>query len=149
MWKKIQLESSDEKSCQKTMLGVISNAQTTYCAGTFCVDSTGKNEGRMQTTRGSAADGTDVQKSGFTKKLRGFFTPTGFAIIMIKGYQLTIARCLPGCCRFSPTCSHYALDAFRVHGFFKGLALTAWRLLRCQPFSKGGFDPVPERKKGK
>ena len=50
------------------------------------------------------------------------------------------------CCRFVPTCSEYALEAYMVHGFFKGTALTLWRILRCNPFCKGGYDPVPQKK---
>lgn len=50
-------------------------------------------------------------------------------------------------CRFTPTCSQYALDAYREHGFFVGTALTVWRILRCNPFGRGGYDPVPLRKK--
>ena len=50
------------------------------------------------------------------------------------------------CCRFSPTCSAYAIDAFTKRGFFVGLGLTVWRILRCNPFSAGGYDPVPPKK---
>lgn len=46
-------------------------------------------------------------------------------------------------CRFTPTCSAYGLEALQRHGFFRGSALAAWRVLRCNPLSKGGFDPVP------
>ncbi|HVZ74698.1 MAG TPA: membrane protein insertion efficiency factor YidD [Polyangia bacterium] len=46
-------------------------------------------------------------------------------------------------CRFEPTCSAYAEDALHVHGVGRGLRLTVWRLLRCQPFARGGLDPVP------
>ena len=49
-------------------------------------------------------------------------------------------------CRFTPTCSAYAIDAFTKRGFFVGLWLTVWRILRCNPFSVGGYDPVPEKK---
>lgn len=48
------------------------------------------------------------------------------------------------CCRYFPTCSQYALTAVERYGAFKGGRLAAWRLLRCNPFSKGGYDPVPE-----
>ena len=48
-------------------------------------------------------------------------------------------------CRFTPTCSAYAIEAFQKRGFFVGSILTAWRLLRCNPFCKGGYDPVPEK----
>ncbi len=46
-------------------------------------------------------------------------------------------------CRFHPTCSHYAAEALRTHGLFRGLILAGWRLLRCTPLSAGGIDPVP------
>jgi putative membrane protein insertion efficiency factor len=49
-------------------------------------------------------------------------------------------------CRFTPTCSAYAIEAFQKRGFFVGLGLTVWRILRCNPFSRGGYDPVPEKK---
>ena len=48
-------------------------------------------------------------------------------------------------CRFYPTCSEYALEAYRVHGFFAGTALSVWRLLRCNPFCRGGIDKVPPK----
>lgn len=48
-----------------------------------------------------------------------------------------------GCCRFTPTCSRYCIDAVMEWGVVIGLALAAWRILRCNPFSKGGADPVP------
>ena len=49
-------------------------------------------------------------------------------------------------CRFHPSCSAYAVEALEVHGVWKGSALTVWRLLRCQPFSRPGYDPVPPRR---
>lgn len=48
-----------------------------------------------------------------------------------------------GHCKYYPTCSNYAIEAYQKYGFFKGTALTVWRILRCNPFSKGGYDPVP------
>ena len=48
-------------------------------------------------------------------------------------------------CRFSPTCSVYALQAYQKRGFFVGTILTVWRICRCQPFGKAGYDPVPEK----
>lgn len=50
------------------------------------------------------------------------------------------------CCRFSPTCSAYAIEAFTKRGFFVGFGLTVWRILRCNPFGKSGYDPVPPKK---
>jgi putative membrane protein insertion efficiency factor len=49
-------------------------------------------------------------------------------------------------CRYVPSCSAYTLEAILKHGFFKGVALGIWRILRCNPFSKGGFDKVPDKK---
>jgi putative membrane protein insertion efficiency factor len=49
------------------------------------------------------------------------------------------------CCRFVPTCSAYAIEAFQKRGFFVGLILTVWRILRCNPMHPGGYDPVPEK----
>ena len=50
-------------------------------------------------------------------------------------------------CRFTPTCSQYAIDAVREWGIIIGMALAVWRILRCNPFSAGGYDPVPKRKR--
>ena len=58
-------------------------------------------------------------------------------------YRWTIGPLLPRVCRFHPSCSAYALEALRIHGPFRGLYLTVRRLLRCQPFHQGGYDPVP------
>ena len=52
-------------------------------------------------------------------------------------------------CRFTPTCSAYAVEAFQKRGFFVGFGLTVWRILRCNPFGKWGYDPVPEKKSKK
>ncbi|MEE3427779.1 MAG: membrane protein insertion efficiency factor YidD [Ruminococcus sp.] len=63
----------------------------------------------------------------------------------IRYYQTYISpRTLPKC-KYYPTCSHYAVEAIETHGAFKGFFLSVWRILRCNPFSKGGFDPVPEK----
>jgi len=67
-------------------------------------------------------------------------------ILLIKVYQRVISPVLPPSCRFYPSCSEYAVEALRVHGFFRGCALTVWRLLRCGPWHPGGVDPVPPRR---
>ena len=64
-------------------------------------------------------------------------------IALIKIYQFTLSPILGKQCRFEPTCSWYGLTAYRRFGAFKGTALTASRLARCNPFAKGGYDPVP------
>ncbi len=66
-------------------------------------------------------------------------------IWLIRLYRKFISPIKPGCCRFTPTCSAYAIEAFEKRGFFAGFILTVWRILRCNPFGRGGYDPVPER----
>lgn len=68
-----------------------------------------------------------------------------FFIFNIRIYQKFISPLFPGCCRFTPTCSAYAVQAIEIHGVIRGLWLTLKRLLRCQPFCKGGYDPVPPK----
>ena len=61
----------------------------------------------------------------------------------IRLYQLTLSSLVGNYCRFQPTCSEYAREAYRKYGFFKGTRLTIGRLLRCHPWARGGYDPVP------
>lgn len=63
----------------------------------------------------------------------------------IAAYQRLVSPALPRRCRYEPTCSAYATQSIRRFGPVKGLLLACWRLLRCNPFSHGGFDPVPDR----
>lgn len=69
------------------------------------------------------------------------------ALLPVKFYRRCISPYIGPHCKYRPTCSQYALQAVREWGVFAGGALTVWRLLRCNPFSKGGYDPVPRRKK--
>ena len=68
-------------------------------------------------------------------------------IMLVKIYRKYISPLKPPCCRFEPTCSQYALEAFEEWGFFRGFYLTLMRILRCHPFCRGGFDPVPINKR--
>ncbi len=61
----------------------------------------------------------------------------------IRFYQNRISPGVRPACRFAPTCSHYAYDAIDTHGTVKGIAMAAWRILRCNPLNDGGYDPVP------
>ena len=68
-------------------------------------------------------------------------------VFLIRTYQVTISpRFSHGSCRYTPTCSQYMLEAIEIHGVFKGCLLGIWRIMRCNPFSKGGWDPVPPKK---
>jgi putative membrane protein insertion efficiency factor len=66
-------------------------------------------------------------------------------ILPIRGYQKFVSPMTPPSCRYHPTCSSYAVTAIKRHGPFKGFALGFWRVVRCNPWSKGGVDPVPDR----
>lgn len=70
-------------------------------------------------------------------------------IALIKFYRRFISPLKTPCCRFTPTCSQYALEAFRERGAIVGLGLTVWRICRCNPACKGGYDPVPLKKNKK
>ena len=68
-------------------------------------------------------------------------------LFLIRTYQVTLSpRFSGGACRFTPTCSQYAVEAIETNVLIKGSALAFWRILRCNPFCKGGYDPVPPKK---
>ena len=70
-----------------------------------------------------------------------------FCAGLMSFYRRYLSCLKPRCCRFSPSCSEYAREAFLIHGFWRGMGLTVWRLLRCQPFYRGNLnDPVPPRR---
>ena len=66
-------------------------------------------------------------------------------LFLIRFYQRNISPAFPARCRFRPTCSAYALEAVEEWGIVIGTILALWRILRCNPFGKGGYDPVPKR----
>lgn len=65
------------------------------------------------------------------------------ATLPIRLYQRFLSPLKPPMCRFSPTCSQYAVEAVEAHGILRGGAYAVWRILRCHPFCRGGHDPVP------
>ncbi len=67
-----------------------------------------------------------------------------FLIYLIRAYRFYTSDRAP-CCRYTPSCSAYAIEAINTHGAFLGALLAMWRLLRCNPFSRGGYDPVPPK----
>jgi hypothetical protein len=75
-------------------------------------------------------------------------TPAAAVLVgAVRAYQFTLSPLLGAQCRFAPSCSCYAIDALRRHGAARGAALAAWRVLRCNPWAEGGYDPVPEHVK--
>jgi putative membrane protein insertion efficiency factor len=69
------------------------------------------------------------------------------ATLPLRFYRRFISPYKPPMCRFAPTCSQYAIEALELHGIFKGSALALWRIARCNPFCRGGYDPVPGSKR--
>ena len=67
-------------------------------------------------------------------------------IALIRFYQTAISPYKKPCCKYYPTCSTYAIEAVERFGAFKGFWLALYRILRCNPFSRGGYDPVPEKR---
>jgi hypothetical protein len=67
------------------------------------------------------------------------------ALLLIRFYQRAISPLLPSTCRFEPSCSHYGYEAIETHGFLRGGYMAMRRILRCNPFHPGGFDPVPPK----
>ena len=68
------------------------------------------------------------------------------AVTPIVLYQRVISPALPRRCKYEPTCSRYAVEAIREYGILRGLVLAGWRLLRCNPWSHGGYDPVVDQR---
>lgn len=68
------------------------------------------------------------------------------AVLPIRAYQLLLSPMVGQRCRYYPSCSEYAAQAIQRYGILRGLVLAGWRLLRCNPWSRGGFDPVEEQR---
>lgn len=83
---------------------------------------------------------TREQAIGFVKAI-----PAKLGMALIRFYQLVISPMFPACCRYTPTCSEYGLQAIRRHGLLKGSWLAMKRILRCRPLGDVGYDPVPEK----
>jgi putative membrane protein insertion efficiency factor len=67
-------------------------------------------------------------------------------LVPVRAYQVLISPVLPARCRYHPTCSQYAVEAMSQFGILRGVVLAGWRLLRCNPFSAGGLDPVSSQR---
>ena len=66
-------------------------------------------------------------------------------IRLVSFYQKSLSPLKKPSCKYIPTCSNYAIEAYQKHGFIRGTILSVYRILRCNPLSKGGYDPVPEK----
>ncbi len=68
---------------------------------------------------------------------------TSAALALLRWYKRSVSPLLPPSCRYTPTCSEYAIEAIERHGLGRGIVLASRRVLSCHPFSRGGYDPVP------
>lgn len=147
MRKKIQQESRGTQSCETVTVGVVSSIKAEDQSKSHGTHYQKADHG--QETAGSRA-GVELL-AGQSRKIAGlvFFwlRPERALILLILGYQKLISPWLPPSCRYVPTCSQYAIEALKLHGVWKGSLLAIWRVMRCHPFIKGGYDPVPPRQK--
>lgn len=146
MRKKVLYKSSCPQPGEKTGLGELPFAQTADQAVPTGVYSTPTHQ-TSQVCGCASGDGKTAQETESAPEL-GRLSRAAIALplLLIRVYQLTLSPFIGQCCRFTPSCSRYATEALKRHGFWYGSVLTIYRLIRCQPFCKGGYDPVPPRK---
>lgn len=141
MQQKVQFTLGKAKPRQTVVLGKLSAFKRMSAKRTPSYNSASQHA-KLQASGCASRNGSSPDQGQSDSSINcGFFARVLIGII--KGYQWGISPFLPICCRFEPTCSHYAIEALRVHGLWRGSWLTIWRLLRCQPFCKGGVDLVP------
>jgi uncharacterized protein len=95
------------------------------------------------TSAGSATHADEALSTGDEVRPRNPLT--WLLLGLVRAYQAVVSPWLPPSCKYYPSCSAYAVTALRRHGALKGAVLAAWRLLRCNPWSRGGVDHVPQR----
>ena len=144
MQQKVQSVIGNEKSGAPVALGEFPDAQTRPCRVPDSADTPQKNaEVRSGSDNkgncGNACRSRDSVCGGCSFAARVLIGAVNF-------YRRFISPWFPPCCRFTPSCSAYAIEALKKHGFWIGSCLTVWRLLRCHPFCRGGYDPVPDKK---
>ena len=142
MRKEIQQQGSGTKPGSQISLGVISSTE-----GKSSNCSPGNDSPKIhhdcKTAGCSGGSSESITQGKDNRRVMDYLSISGLMILLVILYQKIVSPWIPVRCRFAPTCSHYAIEALKIHGIFKGSALAVWRLLRCQPFCNGGFDPVP------
>lgn len=139
MREKIQQQSCLEKSGTQDNMGIFPPSETGSFTCPHPIHRKKRNCGE-ETDGGRGIHSETVETS---KPLERFNMTMPFVFIL-RLYQKIISPWIFPCCRFTPSCSQYAISALEKHGVLKGSALAVWRLLRCQPFCRGGYDPVPD-----
>lgn len=142
MREKIQQQGRTQKQGSQVSLGVIAIIEKQDSSSSLGNNSKEIHDDCEAT--GCSGRASNLVAQGKTNRaVMAYLSLSGLMIFIVKLYQQIVSPWMPATCRFSPTCSHYAIEALKLHGAVKGSALTLWRLLRCQPFCCGGFDPVP------
>jgi putative membrane protein insertion efficiency factor len=90
-------------------------------------------------TEPNKSDGAGLVGAGARTLLR---VPAYLGIGLVWAYRLTFGALFPTTCKYHPSCSEYAVQALKTHGLVRGSFMAGWRLLRCNPWSRGGYDPV-------
>ena len=117
--------------------------QTPDQGGAASADLDAAGPGYRRVPRGEALGDHAKSDGGGSRCIRGLSPAARGTLKAIRFYRRWISPMLPPGCRFTPSCSLYALIAVERFGFLKGSVMSAWRILRCNPFTPGGFDPVP------
>lgn len=143
MQQEIQRIVGSQEPGPPVALGEFPDAETRFAGMPDSADTPQKNKKIQPDTDNKGTCGT-VGASRRSATGSGSFA-AWLLIQPIRFYQRFISPCFPPCCRFTPSCSAYAIEALRKRGFWMGSVLTVWRLLRCNPFCRGGYDPVPEK----
>lgn len=149
MREKVLPEGSSPQPGKEIGLGKLPLTQTTDKTVPSGLHTPPENQ-KSSMCRCAAGDDKTSAEAGSAPEL-GRLSKAAIALplLLIRVYQLTLSPFIGQCCRFTPSCSRYAAEALKVHGFWYGSFLTIYRLLRCQPWCKGGYDPVPLPKKKK
>ena len=144
MQQTVQPSLSGAQSGATAVVGELPDAQTGFGTLPDSIDTQTENDEIRQYTDDKRSSKTSCRTFSVIGKLCSI--PARVLIFFIRIYQLCISPWLPCRCRFTPTCSHYAVEALKKRGFWVGSMLTVWRIMRCQPFCRGGYDPVPEKR---
>jgi len=147
MRKKVLHKSSCPQPGKAVGLGELQNAEACDQTGASGVHSPSAHK-TGKVCRCTARNEQAAEKTGYAPEL-GFISRAAIILplLLIRLYQIFLSPFIGQSCRFTPSCSRYSAEAFKTHGFWKGMYLTIYRILRCQPWCRGGYDPVPPRKR--
>jgi putative membrane protein insertion efficiency factor len=143
-------QKNQQKRCSKEQVqtpsqGVNTSSESQSQAVSHPVD---RKKGFTEKFPSGNAERDDVffqQGGNVVKRAMKYINPVNLFLGFIWLYRKVISPWMFPCCRFTPTCSEYAQNALQKHGLIKGSVLSAWRIARCNPFCKGGYEPTPDK----